>query len=293
MKLFCNAGLMKDDNTPLSAFQPEIDSQLDPAAQSSSPLTRSRLWNGIFSGNKKRQIPPMRIRMVGTKETRSIVSDRPDLQPTPAASLNLQPQASSNLQVMDEPRIISLIKELTQRTLTVNIPQIERYESMVQTESDGLNEASNEGPSAPQPTQQQVPAEWNSTELTGLSEMLLQALLKLDGFEIESEWTEARVARKEGVRAVQQLLGQSLKHLILHDILLIVKISFDAFSTFRSTGSGERCLWSPTVAVKSISTAGLLYLSEPQSLEDGLYVKKTIEAALLSRNRAMWRFSHS
>lgn len=207
MKLFCNAGLMKDDNTPLSAFQPEIDSQLDPAAQSSSPLTRSRLWNGIFSGNKKRQIPPMRIRMVGTKETRSIVSDRPDLQPTPTASLNLQPQASSNLQVMDEPRIISLIKELTKTTLDVNIPQIERYESMVQTESDGPNEASDEGPSAPQPTQQ-VPAEWKSTELTGLSEMLLQALLKLDGFEIESEWTEARMARKEGVRAVQQLLDR-------------------------------------------------------------------------------------
>ncbi|OAV94467.1 hypothetical protein PTTG_26969 [Puccinia triticina 1-1 BBBD Race 1] len=200
MKLFCNAGLMKDDSAPLSAFQSQVDSQLDPGAQSSSPLSRSRLWNGIFSGTKKRQVPSMRIRMVGTKETRSIVSDRPDLKPTAPSSQNLKPQAGSNLEIMNESRIISLINELTQKTLSDNLPRVERYEGMFPTDSD---EVSGDGPD-PQTTKRVQ----DSTEFAGVSEVLLQALLKLDGFEIESEWAEARMARKEGVRAVQKLLDR-------------------------------------------------------------------------------------
>ncbi|EFP84326.1 uncharacterized protein PGTG_10046 [Puccinia graminis f. sp. tritici CRL 75-36-700-3] len=207
MKLFCNAGLMKDDSAPLSAFQPEVDSPLDPGAQSSSPLTRSRLWSGIFSGTKKRQISPMRIRMVGAKETRSIVSDRPDLKPTTAPSnQNLKPQAGSNPEIMNESRIISLINELTQKALSDNLPRVERYEGMIPTER-GSDEVPVDRPLNPQNTQP-VQAQWDPTEFAGVSEVLLQALLKLDGFEIESEWTEARMARKEGVRAVQKLLDR-------------------------------------------------------------------------------------
>jgi len=209
MKLFCNAGLMKDDSAPLSAYQPEVDSQLDPGGESSSPLTRSRLWGGIFSGNKKRQIPPMRIRMVGAKETRSIVSDRPDLKPTPTSNFHPPPlQAASDLQALDQPRVISLINELTQKTLTENSPRVERYEGMLASRGDGPDaSAPPEGPSDT-PITPHVHPQWDPTEIAGLSEMLLQALLKLDGFEIESEWTDARLARKEGVRAVQQLLDR-------------------------------------------------------------------------------------
>ncbi|KAH9445819.1 hypothetical protein MJO28_012324 [Puccinia striiformis f. sp. tritici] len=208
MKLFSNAGLMKDDSTPLSAFQPEVDNHLDSGAQTSTPLTRSRLWNGIFSGNKKREVPPMRIRMVGAKETRSVVSDRPDLKPTtPAVNQNVTSQAgSTNLEVMNESRITSLISDLTQKTLGDNILRVERYESMLPTEPS-VDQASSDGPLNPQITQK-VQAPWDSTEFAGVSEGLLQALLKLDGFEIESEWTEARMARKEGVRAIQKLLDR-------------------------------------------------------------------------------------
>ncbi|KNZ44176.1 hypothetical protein VP01_942g1 [Puccinia sorghi] len=207
MKLFCNAGLMKDDSMPLSSYQPEVDTQLDPGSQSSSPLTRSRLWSGIFSGNKKRQLPPMRIRMVGAKETRSIVSDRPDLKPTPTSNLNLPPpQLASNLQAFDQPRVVLLINELTQKTLMENSPRVERYEGMLSTGGGGPDDSASPEEPSDNPITSHVHPQWDPTEIAGLSEMLLQALLKLDGFEIESEWTDARMARKEGVRAVQQLL---------------------------------------------------------------------------------------
>lgn len=206
MKLFCNAGLMKDDHSPLSSFQPELDGQFDSNLPSNSPLMRSRIWNGIFSGLKKRQAPLMRIRMVGTKETRTVVSDRPDLEAFNSTDQNLGTQAVSNVEVMNEPRIIYQINELTQKTVHDYLPKVERYEVLVSAEPEMLESSGSRTQDDQNPPA--THSEWNSTEFAGLSEVLLQALLKLDGFDIDSEWADARLARKEGVRAVQKLLDR-------------------------------------------------------------------------------------
>jgi ribosomal protein L12E/L44/L45/RPP1/RPP2 len=41
-----------------------------------------------------------------------------------------------------------------------------------------------------------------------VSEMLLQALLKLDSYDIDARWTEARKTRKEGIKSIQEVLDK-------------------------------------------------------------------------------------
>ncbi|KAG0142480.1 hypothetical protein CROQUDRAFT_662495 [Cronartium quercuum f. sp. fusiforme G11] len=196
MKLFVNGGLMKDDLAPLSAYQ-NFQSDDDPTHESDRRI-RSSFWSGILSGVRRNQRPMMRIRMVGSAETRGVVSDRPGSHPTAPSDLRPRPtQALNSAPVVDESSLRSKIRALTEQTVQNTLPQVEQLEQ----EPNSLTESPLEQSSSSTPN-----AQATSNLFAGLSEMLLQTLLKLDGFEIEPEWTEARAARKEGVRAVQALL---------------------------------------------------------------------------------------
>lgn len=190
---------MKDDQAPLSAYRNIDDSQHD--HDSAEDPSRPRFWNALLSGIRKSQKPLMRIRMVGSGETRAVVSDRPDLQPAPSAP----PVPLATAAIVDQPSLASRIRTTTQQTLDQVFPQVEQLEGLPPP-TNPQPEPESESDANPQNQRESIAI---LTRFAGLSETLLQALLKLDGFEIDVEWTEARAARKEGVRAVQSLLGMS------------------------------------------------------------------------------------
>ncbi|MBW0478492.1 hypothetical protein O181_018207 [Austropuccinia psidii MF-1] len=203
MKLFCNAGLMKDDSTPLSVYQAQIEGCFDRNDEKPGPFTRSGFWSSIISGLKKSQTPPMKIRMVGSKDTHAVVSDRPDLKVSSSMSNEDLTKESSPSIILDESSVILRIKNLTEQVLRDSTPKVENYERFVSTQ---IKPTASEDPRAsPSSLVQTEPA---SNEFECLSEVLLQTLLQFDGFDVESGWTEARAARKEGVRAVQSLLDR-------------------------------------------------------------------------------------
>lgn len=203
---------MKDDLAPLSAYQSSLTDHHQ--QQEEERNARSSFWSEILAGVRKAKKPIMRVRMVGSPETRAFVSDRPDLHsnpspiPSTASQLHFVP-SSNSVPLIDQSSLTIKIRDLTQQTLQTTSPQVEKLEL---GRTDSGSELSN--------IQQTL------NQFAGLSEMLLQTLLKLDGFEIEVEWTEARAARKDGVRAVQALLGSSLSCLSHIWVLFIFLNSF-------------------------------------------------------------------
>lgn len=195
MKLYANGGLMKDDFAPLSAYQNEISNEDE--SDNDSPQSRSSFWSGILGGIRKSKKPLMKIRMIGSAETRGHVTDRPDLdshrsnQETSNLESFSRSQSNSNQVIMNETNLITEIRSLTQQTTSDLQPKVEELEGLMKTDEETKALDSN-----------------LSNQFVALSEILLQSLLKLDGFEIDVEWNEARAARKDSVRLVQSLLDR-------------------------------------------------------------------------------------
>ncbi|CAH7667226.1 hypothetical protein PPACK8108_LOCUS1625 [Phakopsora pachyrhizi] len=208
MKLYHKGGLMRDDNAPLSSYHDDRQDDIDSSrGQSDGLFSRHMFWGTFLSGLKKNQRQPMKIRMVGSRESRAVVTDRPDLQGNDDLVVVLDPSTSYHhepLPVLDESGITSLIRELTQSAIDKCLPRVEELERQkIPQSSDQATEVANvDSQSAVKPVKSV------NDEFVFLSENLLQSLLKLDGVQIESDWSEARVARKEGVRAVQGLLDR-------------------------------------------------------------------------------------
>ncbi|KAH9814923.1 hypothetical protein DFH28DRAFT_969799 [Melampsora americana] len=197
MRLYYNGGLMREDSTPLSAYhQGELLN--DEESDMNSAQNRSSFWSGILGGIKRSKRPLMKIRMIGSAESRGYVIDRPDLEnrqvnkETHSSLENLARSTSTSHQpIMNETNSITNIRALTDETILNIKPKVEELEESIKSneENQSLN-----------------PNQLN--QFTTLSEMLLQSLLKLDGFEIDVEWNEARSARKESVKIVQTLLDR-------------------------------------------------------------------------------------
>ncbi|EGG10652.1 uncharacterized protein MELLADRAFT_76892 [Melampsora larici-populina 98AG31] len=202
MKLYMNGGLMKDNLTPLSAYQNEMSQTSEESNPEESIENKSSFWSGILGGIKKNKKPLMKIRMIGSIETKGFVIDRSDLEshrfnnpsePSNNHSSFSRSHSNSNQpSLTNETNSITEIRELTNQTVLNLRPKVEELEASVQADD-------------------QEPKTWDSNQLQSfstVSEMLLQSLLKLDGFEIDVEWNEARAARKESVKLVQSLLDR-------------------------------------------------------------------------------------
>ena len=146
-----------------------------------SLLSKWGLGNSVAAGKKPRDL---KITMIGSKDTQATVSDR-----LPGnASESKQLPAQSSASPLDEPRVVAQIDSLVGSTLSKLKPSLDNIFSVAKSSQP-----------APEAVKQQH---------AYVSEMLLQALLKLDGFDIEARWTDARKARKEGIRNVQGVLDK-------------------------------------------------------------------------------------
>lgn len=173
----------------------DSDDQYDPEKTPSSGfrtlLNKWGLGNSPASGKKVREL---KITLVGNPKTAAVVSDRSAAsngQASPAStgsSLAAGKRPAADAQsnsALDEPRVIAQIDSLVQNTLTKLRPELQGLFSL--------------------PIEQ---ARQEKQKHLYLSEMLLQTLLKLDGFEVDSRWTEARRVRKEGIKKVQGILDR-------------------------------------------------------------------------------------
>lgn len=161
-------------------------------------LSKWGLGNTPAAGKKNQEL---KITMIASKDASAVVRDRGDNsnakdsegdsrteQAVPAAAPpssrqggKKQPQAG-----LDEPRVIAQMDSLVTNTLE---KLEEPLENVLRKEPSGTDREVNK-------------------QYLMVSEVLLQTLMKLDGFQIDSSWTGARTARKEHIKKVQSLLDQ-------------------------------------------------------------------------------------
>lgn len=164
-------------------------------------LAKWGLGNTPAAGKRNQEV---KITMIASKDASAVVRDRGEENgsssrtsedaPSRAQGQAATSQASRHNAVnkkqqqqnVDEPRVIAQIDAIVTNAL-----------DKLKADTDNLLQGKPAG----------TPKDINKQYLM-VSEVLLQTLMKLDGFEIDSSWTEARKARKEGIRTVQKLLDQ-------------------------------------------------------------------------------------
>lgn len=186
-QLIYSGGLLKDDLAPLSSYD-LVDS--DPTAgDSDAPTSFWDSWS--FRSTSTRKLK--KLVLLGSKTTSAVVNDhlsaRRDLL-LPGSEEVVPPKP-----VEDEATVISKINVISTSKLDELRPMIKGVEDYL---ADLQGEKGADEP-APAP---------NPRALIFVSEALLQALLKLDSIDIQSGYTEARTARKQGVKVLQAELDK-------------------------------------------------------------------------------------
>ena len=218
MKLIHSGAVMKDDLTSLAAYG-LVDLTPPPSDPSSSAPTPSpSFWDSwSFGGGSNKKQKLVKIVMLGSKETEGrVTEDRLGGRRIPIAEpiVEKEPEIESN--------VVAEILALSGDKLDALEPQIKELEDYLAappastpTSTTTTSSAPPSAPStdAPSPssaaaTAAPPPTTINARTPIFLSEILIQSLLKLDSFQISSDWTEARKARKEAVRKVQLLLDR-------------------------------------------------------------------------------------
>lgn len=167
---------MKDDNAALERYGLYEPGDGNPK-KSSSPF--SSLMRGFStSWMPPKKSPPKHITLMSSPDASATVSDR---LPSTTFSGAKQPARPQQPQI-DESSVVQNIARISTDVLTRLQPDIDRYGELC---------------SKGEPT---------GHLYSMLSETLLQALLKLDGLEVNSEWQQARAQRKQAVKDVQAAL---------------------------------------------------------------------------------------
>lgn len=176
----------------------EEDSLKMPSIGMRNLLSKWGLGNTPTAGKKNQEI---KITMIASKDASAVVRDRGDdsgqeragdsikgqaIPATSTTSSSRQSGKKQSQQTLDEPRVIAQIDAIVTNTL-------DKLEEPIKN--------------VLRPSASSTDKEVHKQYLM-VSEVLLQALMKLDGFEIDSSWTEARKARKEAIRKVQSLLDE-------------------------------------------------------------------------------------
>ena len=145
-------------------------------------LSKWGLGNSPVAGKRSREL---KVTLIGSAQTGSRVTDHLAQAGPASGSGSARQKQAAQQQPLDEARIVAQIDSLVSSTLSRLKPDLDQLFSLPLEEATLLK-------------RKQV----------YLSEMLLQTLLKLDGFEIDSRWTDARKARKEGIRSIQDMLDR-------------------------------------------------------------------------------------
>jgi hypothetical protein len=183
----------------------EDDDKFMPSLGMRNLLSKWGLGNTPAAGKKNTEL---KITMIASKDASAVVRDRGDAADnTGAQGRNGDEEASERGAIpasrQQQQAAHHQSKTATQESL--DEPRIvEKIESLVKNTFDKLQPSID---TVLQPKAGETAKEVHKTYLM-VSEILLQTLMKLDGFEIESQWTEARKARKEGIRKVQELLDK-------------------------------------------------------------------------------------
>lgn len=159
-------------------------------------LSKWGLGNTPAAGKKNQEI---KITMIASKDASAVVRDRGDEashsregesireKAVPAAAAaSRQSGQKQTRQTLDEPKVVAQIQAIVTNTLE---KLKEPIENVLHPQASSTDREVNK-------------------EYLMVSEVLLQALMKLDGFEVDSSWTEARKARKEAINQVQGLLDK-------------------------------------------------------------------------------------
>jgi len=182
---------MKDDNAALERYGLYIPGDGNPTNKPKSSF--SNLMRGFTTPWMPKRNPPKHITLVSSPDSHAVVSDRLPTNSSPnttttttaAASSSAAADSANNIRSIpqssgpSEASILQNIDQVSKDVLTRLTPEIERYS---RTKGDQLYRQ--------------------------LSETLLQALLRLDSINVNPEWSEARQARRQGVKDVQAALDR-------------------------------------------------------------------------------------
>lgn len=194
-KLIFHGAVLKDELTTLQSFgivdseQPELNKD----------KKGTGFWDSwAFGGGRGKKESGIKMVLIGSKEVSARVIEAEQR----LLGRKVPEETRKEVILKTEGDILGEIGEVVERekldSAEKELEGIERWIAF-----DPVATASVEGeeeiapPTAPLPRQ-----------TIFLSELLIQTLLALDSFAIEPDWTEARKARKEGVRRVQGLLDR-------------------------------------------------------------------------------------
>lgn len=172
----------------------EAQAALEKEREASGPVSTSwrnlldkwGLSNTPLAGKKYK---PLKLTMIGSPETSAVVSDRLPSTSSAGTSSGNRPSTPSQQASSDEPRTINQINELVSSTL-----------ARLQSSLNNLFLASK--------SSQALKSDAIKQQQLYVSEILLQTLLKLDSFDIDSNWTEARKVRKTAIKQIQDTLDR-------------------------------------------------------------------------------------
>lgn len=211
-------GLVSRSQADKSRRDNDDDDDLLPSLGIRDLLSKWGLGNSSLAKGKKRQ--PLTIRLIGSKETTAVVSDKLPGSANAASGTASSSSSSSRRrpadhgergrmappknEELDEKRTIAKIDSLVTTTLEKLDGYLKKYLAQPGGDPAAAAAAAATGGEAPKLTKAE-----NYKQHAFLSENLLQLLLKLDGIEIpNSEYTDARKFRKESIRKVQGILEQ-------------------------------------------------------------------------------------
>lgn len=172
---------MKDDSAALERYglynQNDVSSSSTSSTSSFSNLMRG--FKNTWSTPKKS--PPKRITLLASAEASAVVSDK---LPSSTTFAPAKPAPRQQQQPTDESAVIASIQRISTDVLKRLHPEVQKYAQQV---ADGQE---------------------SGQTYSMLSETLLQALLKLDGIEVNPEFQQARQERKNAIKAVTEVMDK-------------------------------------------------------------------------------------
>lgn len=228
-KLIYSGAVLKDDLASLSAYGLTDD---EPSSSSSANATdgaKKSFWDswsfaGRGAATKGRKLK--KLVMLGSKDVSARVDDRlaqrkdlTDLAAADAAAVGAGVGAGAGAggagagqgkEAESEEAMRARIRDVAGQKLDELEPQVRQVEewlSQAQAQAQASASSAATATADPSSPAADAPAPPSRT-LLFLSEVLLQGLLKLDAFEIPSQYADARKERKDAVKRVQATLDR-------------------------------------------------------------------------------------
>lgn len=180
---------MRDDLAPLAAYGLVDEDPTQASTAASTSFWDTWSFKGRDSGRRLK-----RIQLIGSKEVSGMVDDKLISRAVPVQEETVEKALD------DEETVVGKIGEISGKGLDELEPEIAKLEAWLAQEKSGtVTEGEESAVVLEKP---------NPRTSIWLSEALLQNLLRLDGFEIPSTYTDARKTRKDAVKKLQSALDR-------------------------------------------------------------------------------------